>query len=85
MPFIDFIWDLDEAPKGNVQHIAEHGLSKEDVEYVLCHPVKSKVSRSSGRPMAFGFTQSGSYIGVAYEVVEPDVIYPVTAFELEED
>ena len=35
--------------------------------------------------MAFGYTPSGSYIGVVYEVVEPDVVYPVTAFELEED
>lgn len=65
MPFIDFICDLDEDPQGIVQHIAEHGLSKEDVEHVLCHPVKGGVSRSSGRPMVFGYTPSGSYIGVA--------------------
>ena len=85
MPFIEFIWDLDEDHNGNVQHIAEHGLSKEDVEYVVCNPVKGGISRSSRRPMAFGYTPSGSYIGVVYEVVEQDVVYPVTAFELEED
>jgi hypothetical protein len=22
------IWDLDDEPEGNVQHIAEHGISK---------------------------------------------------------
>ena len=85
MPFIEFIWDLDEDPNGNVEHIAEHGLSTDDVEHVVCNPVRSGVSRSSGQPMAFGYAPSGSYIGVVYEVVEHDVVYPVTAFELEED
>ena len=25
-------WDLDDEPDGNVQHVAEHGLTKEEVE-----------------------------------------------------
>jgi uncharacterized DUF497 family protein len=85
MPFIDFIWDLDDDLNGNVQHIAEHGLNKEDVEYVLCNPTKTESSRSSGRPMAFGYTRSGAYIAVVYDEVAEDVVYPVTAFELDED
>jgi len=32
------IWDLDDDPEGNVQQIAEHGLTKEDVESVLRDP-----------------------------------------------
>ena len=31
-------WDLDEEPDGNVQHIAEHGVTKEEVEEVLSDP-----------------------------------------------
>ena len=85
MPPIEFLWDLDEDPDGNVQHIAEHGLSREDVEQVVCNPAKRGVSRSSGRPMIFGYTLSGSYIAVVYEVVDANVVYPITAFELEED
>ena len=85
MSYIEFIWDLDDDPRGNVAHIAEHGLSKEDVEYVMCNPTKTDTSRSSGRPIAYGYTDWGAYIAVVYEGVDVDVVYPVTAFELEEE
>jgi hypothetical protein len=29
------IWDLDDDPDGNVQHIAEHGLTKDEVASVF--------------------------------------------------
>ena len=32
MPFDSIIWDLDDDPEGNVQHCAEHGVTKEDHE-----------------------------------------------------
>jgi hypothetical protein len=32
---MQIIWDLDDEPDGNVQHIAEHGLTKEEVDDVL--------------------------------------------------
>jgi hypothetical protein len=60
-------------------------LTREDVEHVLCNPRKTGVSRSSGRPMAFGYTEWGNYIGVVYEQVDENTVYPITAFELEED
>ena len=55
------------------------------MEQVLCNPTKTGVSRSSGRPMAFGYTQSGVNIGVVYEEADENSVYPVTAFELEEE
>ncbi len=85
MPYTEFIWDLGDDPRGNVVHIAEHGLCKEDVEYVMCNPTRKGLSRSSGRPIAYGYTEWGAYIAVVYEEVDVDVVYPVTAFELEED
>jgi hypothetical protein len=44
------------------------------------------VSRSSGRPVKFGWTNSGKHILVAYEVEyeDPLVIYVVTAYEVAE-
>ncbi len=51
------IWN--EEPGGNVEHIAEHGLSPDDVEDVLTHPIDQDVSRSSELPIAFGFTSDG--------------------------
>ena len=38
MGFCKVIWDLDEDPDGNVEHIAEHGVSKAEVEEVLENP-----------------------------------------------
>ncbi len=48
-------WDLDDEPGGNVQHISEHGVTKEAVEEVLNDPGNSTdVRHSSGRPATFG-------------------------------
>ena len=35
MSFLHVLWDLDEDPRGNVQHIAEHGITKAEVLEVL--------------------------------------------------
>jgi hypothetical protein len=80
-------WDDEDDLHGNVQHIAEHGLTTDEVADVLRDP-KSKdgVSRSSGRPVKLGRTGTGKHILVAYEVEceDPLVIYPVTAYEVAE-
>ena len=68
------IWN--EEPGGNVEHIAEHGLSPDDVEDVLAHPIDQDVSRSSGLPIAFGFTADGRYVLVVYEQVRRVYIVP---------
>jgi hypothetical protein len=53
-------WDLDDEPEGNVRHIAEHGLTKEEVEEVLGNPANlTDESQSSGRPATFGWTATG--------------------------
>jgi hypothetical protein len=83
MPLIDIVWDLPDDPEGNVQHIAEHGLTPGDVEYVLNHPKRRAVSRSSRLPMVFGTTPSGETIVVIYELVDDSTIYPITAYPIE--
>jgi uncharacterized DUF497 family protein len=84
MWYVRIIWDEDDNPDGNVQHIAEHGLTIEDVEYVLENPSQEARSRSTGRPCCFGYTPGGDYIIVIYDQVDEDTIYPVTAFEVME-
>ena len=32
MSIVSILWDLDDEPDGNVQHVAEHGLTKEEVD-----------------------------------------------------
>jgi hypothetical protein len=74
------IWN--EEAGGNVEHIEEHGLTIDDVEYVLANPEKEGFSRSSGLPCVFGTVQDGRYIIVVYEAVDADTINPVTAYEV---
>lgn len=82
MPFRLVIWDLDDDPDGNVQHCAEHGITKEEVEDVLENATDSDVSRSSERPVIFGDTSTGRHLMVVYEVIDADTIYPITAYEV---
>lgn len=62
MAFLWIIWDDENDPLGNVQHIAEHGLTTDEVEAVLNEPNSADCSDSSGRPWVFGFTPAGEYI-----------------------
>lgn len=84
MRFFQVIWDDDDRPDGNVRHIAEHGLTIEDVEHVLENPTTEGISVSTGRPCCFGYTPDGDFIIVVYEEVGRDAIYPVTAYEVPE-
>ena len=82
MPYFEIIWD--DEPGGNVEHMAEHDLTPEDVEEVFFNPVDRDVSRSSGLPIVFGFTPDGRYVLVVYEQVDDVTVYPVTAYEVEQ-
>lgn len=81
-------WDDPTDPDGNVGHVAEHGLTQDEVESVLRDPGASHdVSGSSGRPVVFGTTNTGRFIVVVYEVLNPDdplILRPVTAYEVPE-
>lgn len=82
MPFDAIIWDLDDDPEGNVQHCAEHDVSQEEVEEVFANVIDEDVSASSGRPVVFGDTRAGRHLMVVYELIDPDTVYPVTAYEV---
>jgi uncharacterized DUF497 family protein len=78
-------WDMEDDPRGNVKHIAEHGISMEEVEEVLLNennPVGE--SRSSGRPITIGETSTGRRIAVVWEEAldNPLIIRPITAYEI---
>jgi len=83
-----FIWDLEDEPDGNVQHIAEHGLTIEEVESVFRdRGSRTETSRSSGFPITFGTRHTGRYVVVVWEQVEkePLCVRPITAYEPSED
>lgn len=43
----EFLWD-DDPDEGNVPHIAEHGLTPEDVEHAFHNVLRETTSRSPG-------------------------------------
>ena len=84
MAINNVIWDTDDEPEGNVQHIAEHGLTKDDVEEVLFGIHELDISHSTERPIALGFNSADQYICVVFEWVDGETVYPVTAYVLDE-
>jgi hypothetical protein len=48
------------------------------------HFVEEKTSRSSGRPVRFGFTPDGRYIAVVFEWIDDVTVLPVTGYEIED-
>jgi uncharacterized DUF497 family protein len=80
--FNSILWDQEDDPRGNVQHIARHNLTMEDVEDAFQNPKGIGTSRSSGRPVVFGETRTGRYIMVAYDVIDASTVYPVTAYDV---
>ena len=82
------IWDLEDEIGGNVRHVAEHGITPEEVDEVLYEADEEAIvsSFSSGSPMVFGFTSTGKHIAVVFVVVEetPCSVRPVTAYEVDE-
>jgi len=80
--WLHVFWDLE--PGGNAEHVAEHGLDLEEVEYVLRNPEKHAVSQRSARSIVFGYTPAGEYIAVIYEELDEETVYPITAYPLED-
>ena len=81
------IWDLEEEPQGNIQHIAEHDVTPEEVEEVLNDRHSQTVqSVSSSRWITFGWTLAGRYLAVVWELADEELltVYPVTAYPVPE-
>ncbi|HEX3149554.1 MAG TPA: hypothetical protein VHR66_15880 [Gemmataceae bacterium] len=81
-------WDDADDPDGNTAHIAEHGLTPEEVESVLRDRNASfGISDSTARPAAFGTTDTGRFIIVVDETlnpIDPMIVRPVAAYEVPE-
>ena len=77
-----FFWDAEDDPDGNVEHIAEHDLTREDVEHVLKNPTAEGTSQSTGLPVVWGDTPDGRFIIVVFEEVAENTVRVVTAYEV---
>lgn len=61
-----FLWDDD--PGGNVEHLAEHGLTPDEVESAFDDIEIETTSRATGRPAIFGRTLNGDTVFVVYDL-----------------
>lgn len=90
MNFRDCLLDWDEVDEqgSNTAHIAEHDLTPDEVESVILDESTTfDVSDSTGRPIAFGVTNTGRFIAVVFDLLnlaDPLVIRPITAYEVPE-
>jgi uncharacterized DUF497 family protein len=75
---IEFFWVYE--PGENVDHIREHGLEPEDVEYAFHHVIRTTTSRSTGRPAIVGYTPEGDRIFVAFDYIDNTTVYVRTAY-----
>ena len=78
------IWDDPDDRDGNTAHIAEHGLTTDEVDEVLLDDrLRTATSRSTGRPCKFGWTTTGKHIVVVWDEANDDplMLYPITAYE----
>lgn len=82
-----FDWDDPDDPGGNTRHVAEHGVTPEEFEEVVLAPAsRPAVSRSTDRPMRFGWTSTGKHLAAVFEVGTDGVytvVRPITAFEVD--
>lgn len=79
MPYYLFVWNEEIE-----DHLAQHGITPEEFESVVCDPDYVTISRSTGRPIAFGETVDGKYLACVYELLDETTVLPVTAYEPEE-
>ena len=75
MPYHEFVWT-----KKAIRHLAEHGVSQADFEYLLGRSKNRGFSRSSGLPAVWGYTRGGRYLMAVYEELD----LPVTAYDVPE-
>lgn len=78
MPWYLFLWDA-----GTEEHLAEHGVTPDEFEDVVCNPDSTGESHSTGRSIAFGCTSTGKDIICVYEMVDADTVLPITAYEVD--
>jgi uncharacterized DUF497 family protein len=81
-----FEWDPAGDAAGNVAHIAAHGITTEEAEYVV-RDYRNPIGRShsSGYPAKFGRTKTGKYIIVVFSSIgtNPETIRVITSYEVQ--
>ncbi len=78
MPMYFFVWS-----ETTVEHLAEHGVTPDEFEFVVQNPEATGISRSSGRPWAVAMMDDGRELFCLYEWIDEMTIEPITAYEVD--
>jgi uncharacterized DUF497 family protein len=65
-----------------IEHLAEHDVTPDEFEEIVSDPEYEDVSRSSGNPLAIGYTNEGRHLCCVFRLLDEDTIEPVTAYEV---
>lgn len=68
----------------NTDHLAQHGVTPDEFEYVLANPDDETISDSSGRPAAIGYAPDGRRLICVYNEIDELYVEPVRAYEIED-
>jgi uncharacterized DUF497 family protein len=80
MAWFEFFWTPEIE-----EHLAEHGVSVEDFEYVVCFPDAREESDSSENFIAKGYDRTGRWLVCVYDLIDEMTVLPVTAYEPTEE
>jgi hypothetical protein len=50
----------------NLEHIAQHGVTRAEAEWVACHPTRGYPRKCPGGYIVWGRTQAGRWLQVAF-------------------
>ena len=78
MPWYEFFWTERALDKIGLNGVAQH-----EVESVICDPIRTGDSQSSGRPAAVGLADDGRMLMCIYEELDEFRVLLVTAYFLE--
>lgn len=76
MPWFEFYWTPEIE-----EHLAEHGVTMNEFEFVVSNASEVLKSRSSGDPLVRGYTEEGRWLVCIYRLIDGFGVEPVTAFE----
>jgi uncharacterized DUF497 family protein len=80
MPYYFFFWDPTQDEKFELNDV-----TRDEFEQIVENPVSVERSRSSNRPIAFGYLSDGRWAACVYEMLDEDSILPITAYCPEEE
>lgn len=81
-PSLRIVWD--DSVGGNIEHLAEHGVTVDEFEQVLIgrFAYREVSERNPAHWLCRGYTRAGRYLHVVFEYFEHEhMVNPVTAYE----